>query len=62
MQRYDVIVWDKVPQKDSEELKTIPRVIGNAKEEENGMLTVFIASGISVSGRFSLSPWKEREE
>ena len=37
-QRYDLIVWDKIPQKNSDEKKTIARKVGTAKALDNGMI------------------------
>ena len=62
MTRYDVIIWDKVPKKGSEEKQTIARRVGNAKTENDGKITMFIADGISISGRVTLSPWKEQDD
>jgi hypothetical protein len=62
MTRYNLIVWDHIPQGEGQKDKTIPRTVGNGKTNENGNIELFITKGVAVSGHVTLSPWKAKDE
>ena len=63
MTRYNVIVWDRIPQGEGEDDKVIPRTVGNAKtNEKNDNIEIFITKNIAISGHVTLSPWKAKDD
>ena len=58
--KYDILKWKTI--KVSEEEKHIAYKIGGAYETEKGSIQCDLPEGVQISGNFTISPWKDKEE
>ena len=58
-QRYDLIKWKTIKVDDEE--KHLAFKVGSAYQTEKGSIQCDLPDGVSLSGQFTVSPWKDRE-
>ena len=59
--RYDIVKFEAV-KREGEEERYIRYKIGQAKTLDSGSIQCYLPTGVSMTGKFTLSPWKDQAE